>query len=72
MAHRSIELQLRVVLVSTRAALRHTSGAPEQREAVIDRGRALLADIAASATGDEDGVAVDEARAELDRLASEA
>lgn len=70
MAHRSVELKLRVVLVTTRAALRHADSVPERRRELVERGRALVEGVAASATDGADRAAVDRAYAELDELAS--
>jgi hypothetical protein len=61
-----IALKVRVVLVTTRAALRHTVGDAAKRRAVIERGRALLDDLRAEHP--EDGALIDEALADLNSL----
>ena len=63
----STDLKLRVILVTTRAALRHADGDPDQRQAILERGRSLLATLASEEDG-PDPAAIDAARAELDRL----
>ena len=67
MASDSIDLKLRVVLVTTRAALRHSDGNREQRRAIVARGRELVEAIAADAEGHA-GETIDTARSELDAL----
>ena len=67
MASDSIDLKLRVVIVTTRAALRHSDDSPEQRRAILARGRELVAAIAADADG-QAREAIDGAHAELDAL----
>jgi hypothetical protein len=63
----SVDLKLRVILVTTRAALRHADSDPAQRQAIVERGRSLLEALAS----EEDGLdlaAIDAARAEMDGL----
>lgn len=62
----SLELKLRVILVTTRAALRHADSGPTQR-AIVERGRSLLETM----RHDEpvaNRPAIDQALGELDRL----
>jgi hypothetical protein len=63
----SVDLKLRVILVTTRAALRHAGGDPAQAEAIVERGRSLLEGLASEEDG-PDPAAIDTARAELDGL----
>ena len=64
----SVDLKLRVIVVTTRAALRHTDGDRAQARAIIDRGRAMLETLALhEPTADRS--AIDQAVAELDALA---
>jgi hypothetical protein len=63
----SADLKLRVILVTTRAALRHADGDAAQSRAIVARGRALLETLASE--GDRpDPPALEAARAELDGL----
>ncbi len=67
MERSSVDLKLRVILVTTRAALRHADSDPAQRQAIVERGRSLLEALAS----EEDGLdlaAIDAARAEMDGL----
>lgn len=68
-ATNSVDLKLKVVLVTTRAALRHADGStgPGQRRAIVRRGRALVDHVAQQANGTA-GSAVKRARDELDKL----
>ena len=63
----SDDLKLRVILVTTRAALRHADDDPAQAQAIVDRGRSLLDGLASEEDG-PDGASIDAARAELDGL----
>jgi hypothetical protein len=63
----SVNLKLRVILVTTRAALRHADSDPAQRKAIVERGRSLLEALASEEDG-PDLAAIDGARAELDGL----
>lgn len=63
----SVNLKLRVILVTTRAALRHADNDPAQRRAIVERGRSLLDTLASEEDG-PDRAAIDAARAELDAL----
>jgi hypothetical protein len=67
MASDSVELRLRVILVTTRAALRHAASDPAQRRAIVRRGRELVEELAAR-SGEEATSALDGARVELDAL----
>ena len=67
MAPVSIELKLRVILVTTRAALRHADRDSEDRRAILRRGRDLVESLATRAGPGADG-AIERARAELDEL----
>jgi hypothetical protein len=67
MASDSIDLRLRVILVTTRAALRHAASDPEQRRSIVRRGQELVEQLAAR-SGDEDVSALEAAHAELDAL----
>ena len=63
----TIELKLRVIVITTRAALRHAASDPAQRRAIIERGKSLLEALAL----DEPAAhrpAIDQAFAEVDRL----
>lgn len=63
----SIDLKLRVILVTTRAALRHAAGDGEQRHVIVERGRELVRGL--SATADEAArVEIERAHATLDEL----
>jgi hypothetical protein len=64
----AVDLQLRVIVVTTRAALRHVDGDPRRRALIIERGRALVEGVAQSV--DDGSVdAIDRALAELASLA---
>lgn len=65
-----MDMQLRVIVVTTRAALRHADDDPLQRAAILARGRSLLESVAEGAAGDG-RQALDQAFAELDSLATE-
>jgi len=65
-----VDMQLRVIVVTTRAALRHTDDDPLQRAAILARGRSLLESVAERAAGNG-RQALDQAFAELDSLAIE-
>lgn len=67
MERSSVDLKLRVILVTTRAALRHAGGDPAQAEAIVERGRSLLESLE-SEDGGPDRAAIEGARAELDGL----
>lgn len=63
----SIELKLRVILVTTRAALRHAAGDAEQRRAIVGRGRELVEALGQEAGGTAPD-AIEHAHAQLDEL----
>ena len=66
----SVDLKLRVIVVTTRAALRHADGDPGQTRAIIDRGRSLLETLATDEpTAHRE--AIDQAVAELEALATD-
>ena len=65
--HDSVALKIRVILVTTRAALRHAEDHPERRAEVVNRGRALIHQLRAEVPSDSQP-AIDRAMAELDRL----
>ncbi len=63
----SIDLKLRVILVTTRAALRHAAGDAEQQHVIVERGRELVRGL--SDTADEAArVEIERAHATLDEL----
>ena len=72
MGSAALGLELRVVLVTTRAALRHVGSDDDgQRAAIIDRGRSLIEGIAARSNADgEQRATIDQALAELDSLST--
>jgi hypothetical protein len=67
MSRATVELKVRVILVTTRAALRHAGDDPAERRAVVLRGRELL-DALAAETLDGEGAHVASARREMERL----
>jgi len=64
----SIDLQLRVILVTTRAALRHAGGDPAERRATLLRGRELIEGLGRR-TDPASRPTIEAACAELDELA---
>jgi hypothetical protein len=66
MASGSIDLRLRVIIVTTRAALRHAADA-EQRRAIVRRGRELVDELA-ERSDEEGSPALARAHTELDAL----
>lgn len=67
MSSDSIALKVRVILVTTRAALRHAAGDPEQRSAIVGRGRELVRALGVE-VGHAEREEIDRAHAELDEL----
>jgi hypothetical protein len=65
-----VDMQLRVIVVTTRAALRHANDDPLQRAAILARGRSLLESVAERTSGDGRH-ALDQAFAQLDSLSTE-
>lgn len=64
----SVSLKLRVIVVTTRAALRHAADDPDQRRQIMGRGRALIEGVPADSAMEADDVA--QALAELDRMSA--
>ncbi len=66
----AIQLRVRVIVVSTRAALRSLTNGDAQASDVVSRGLALLADLEAAhePPGEESRRALSDARAELTEL----
>jgi hypothetical protein len=62
----SVGLRLRVIVVTTRAALRHADDDPAQRMAIIARGQALIGEV--TTTTSEEDADVAQALAELDGM----
>jgi hypothetical protein len=62
----SVSLRLRVIVVTTRAALRHAADDPSQRMAIIARGQALVGEVAPTTSAEVADVG--QALAELDRM----
>lgn len=75
MGDSSVQLRIRVIVVSTRAALRSLSPEDPQARQVIERGRELLDALRSETDGRagsrDGGGAFDEAVAEIDRMAAE-
>lgn len=67
MASDSVDLRVRVILVTTRAALRHADGDPGHHRAIVLRGRALL-DALRADLDDRAAQAVERGHAQLDEL----
>lgn len=67
MSSDSIELKLRVILVTTRAALRHATDDPEDRRVIVGRGRDLVTGLGEGAD-DDARRSIERAHAELDEL----
>lgn len=65
-----IDLKLRVIMVTTRAALRHAPDDPVERRVIVARGRELLTTLAAETTEADGREAIDRALAELDEMES--
>ena len=63
----SIELKLRVIVVTTRAALRHARGDAGVRREIVGRGQALLDAIESDAGSDERPL-IEQARADIEAL----
>lgn len=61
-----MSLKLRVIVVTTRAALRHAAHDPHQRRQIIARGRALIEGVPVGSAEEADDVA--QALAELERM----
>ncbi|HSK93762.1 MAG TPA: hypothetical protein VLA76_06875 [Candidatus Angelobacter sp.] len=61
-------LRVRVILVTTRAALRHAPADDAQRRAIVGRGRALVDGLAQELNGQLHNGELDDAYAELDAL----
>lgn len=62
-----VELKVRVIVVTTRAALRHAGTDARERRAIVMRGRQLL-DALEAESRDGDRPLVARARADLDAL----
>lgn len=65
----SIDLKLRVILATTRAALRHAPREGDDRRAIVRRGHDLVDSLAAEHGADTDDVFA-RAHAELDEMAA--
>lgn len=63
----SIDLKVRVILVTTRAALRHAPRAGDERRAIIRHGHDLI-DLLATEPGTDADNVIARAHAELDAL----
>ena len=71
MADASVNLRIRVIVVSTRAALRSLAPGDPQGPQVVERGRELLAALEAETSNGSDAAtrAFEHARASIDEMA---